>query len=123
MSRFLQESLTTGRFCPMCHNPLSVREVFPCYPIKSAIEEHLSKRKTSAAAAAGSSTKNGNRIAAAAALGQPYQAPFQPPPLFEGNTLVVYALMPSTTACDSAQLTARGPRGGAPSASAPPPSS
>lgn len=105
-----KESLTTGRFCPMCHNPLSLREVFPCYPIKSAIEEHLSKRKKSSAAA-GSSTKNGDRIAAAAALGQPYQAPFQPPPLFEGDTLVVYALMPSTTACDSAQVTARGPRG------------
>jgi hypothetical protein len=84
-----------------------MREVFPCFPIKSAIAERL---KCSARASQQAHAKSKG---SSATVGPGYfQAPFQPPPLFQGDTLAVYALMPSARASDSVYITAGGPRGG-----------
>ncbi len=94
--------LAAAANCPICRSSLSEKDLFPCYPIKSAIQERKKALK-------GQLNSNGKQNSEAKLV---YQAPFRPPPVFKDDTLVVYGILSSSEVEHGVvEVTANGPQG------------
>jgi hypothetical protein len=98
----IEKWLQHNNKCPMCHT--KVENVIPVYSVKSDIEDYLQKMRGKDKLLHGTHLLNNTY--------KMYQAPCKPPPTFQGDTVLLYALQPlHHEQCSNVKLIAITPEG------------